>query len=583
MVKSIKLSQVAHTRAGFSKFGQDLLSGLGEDLFEIYDKQELLFRILNQVSPINKSLKKEDLSIEKACEKIIKALGLDKVAHIISLNPSRKQKEIKEESYTHRFCNYIIEIENPPAPIYKELLLLVNKDLYEISDLIKWYEKQPVIAAYLKKGDLPKSHEDKVVYDYYKRCISERIIILDYQLYGVKKRAIQKAKKLPVWLFRYRDRPYSFGDLFSEPHFDYLRIDRSVHRVDNLEFDYSEDMQTLYEADRSKFYRIYFKRTPAQKHFDEFKFYLDKLPLANSRDLIFDELIKLFKGQRWISFYALALPQVEGLFSEMCNAIDPEKQHGQKSLPQKVDLVRPYHNMSKYYFDYYQYFIPIQRNRFAHTGYDEDFKIKSFDLLLDLSHLLKIFYELKNPLVAINKLHKQRNYEDFVTVKEFSNYFNLINGLKDKQRDNIQTQIVNFEKDFLVKDCGLDYICYQLFEDLPKQLKDFIDNIESNFKARDKEIEFLKLKRNGIDALLKDEKRFKFMDNCFIYKYDLYETLEIYSVFINCFTKQLPSLNDDLKKQLTKLKNEFGAALNDIVYIKNLLKRKKKQIFLDSI
>lgn len=576
MAKPIKLSEVPHTRGSIAKFGHQLLSNLGDEIFEITDKQELLYRILRQISPINISLNKNDVSIEKACEKIIKKFGLDKEVQIVFFYPSKKQKDTTKKTNTQKFCEYIIEIDKIPAPIYKELLLSVNRDLYKISELIKWYEKQSVIIAYLKKGELPKSHEDRVVYDYYKRCVSERIVILDYQLYGVKKRAIQKSKKLFLGFSRFGDKPYSFGDLFSEPHFDFRRIDRSVHRVNNLEFDYSEEMQALYDTDRSKFYRIYFKRTPAQNHFDEFRFYLDRLPLTNSRDLIFNELIKLFKGQRWISFYALALPQVEGLFSEMCNAIDPDKQYSQKSLPQKVDLVRPYHNMSKYYFDYYQYFIPIQRNRFAHTGYEEDFKLKSYDLLLDLSHLLKIFYELKNPLVAISKLHKQKNYEDFVTIREFSYYFDLLRNLKTTQRNSIQPEIKRFEKEFLTQDCGLDYICYQLLEWLPKYLKEFTDNINDNFKTRDKEINFLKLKQPDMDALLNNEKQFKVMANCFLYKHDLYETLEIYSVFINGFSKNLPSINGELKEILVKLKNEYGVVLNDIVHINKVIKERKK-------
>jgi len=49
----------------------------------------------------------------------------------------------------------------------------------------------------------------------------------------------------------------------------------------------------------------------------ELRFYLSYLPMQNERKPPFDELEKLFKIKRWISYYCLALTQIEGLFSEM--------------------------------------------------------------------------------------------------------------------------------------------------------------------------------------------------------------------------------------------------------------------------
>lgn len=86
----------------------------------------------------------------------------------------------------------------------------------------------------------------------------------------------------------------------------------------------------------------------------------------------------------------------------MCSKIFPNKQPG-KSLSNKVRRIRPYYDRSDTYFDYYQYYLPIQRNRFSHTGYDDNFKLKSYDLLVDLTHILSVFHELHNLPVKLQK------------------------------------------------------------------------------------------------------------------------------------------------------------------------------------
>ena len=48
--------------------------------------------------------------------------------------------------------------------------------------------------------------------------------------------------------------------------------------------------------------------------------------------------------------YALALLQVEGLFTDMVDLVIPAKKH--KSLPIYVELIRPFHDLSEEYFDY---------------------------------------------------------------------------------------------------------------------------------------------------------------------------------------------------------------------------------------
>ena len=60
------------------------------------------------------------------------------------------------------------------------------------------------------------------------------------------------------------------------------------------------------------------------------RFYLSYLPMQNERKPPFDELEKLFKIKRWISYYCVALTQIEGLFSEMYWILNPASETNKK-------------------------------------------------------------------------------------------------------------------------------------------------------------------------------------------------------------------------------------------------------------
>jgi hypothetical protein len=581
--KTIQLVKVKHTAGGLSDFGKQLISNLGDDIFNCRTKTDLLYRILLQVYPVNKNLEANDISIERACEKVIKHFGLDKFRVVKIRNLSdNTDKEIKstKNSYTEKFCQSIIWMDKVPLKIYESLLFDVNKDLDSISKLIAWYETQPYIQDYIKKDKFPISHENRILFDFYKRCIAERVKILNYQLYGIKERAISKSKYIPPWLTTinafsmYKDKPYRYSRPFSIHYFDCRKIDLVGHRVDDLPISEVWEIQELYEKDRVKFYKGYFKRKPVSELFKSFDFYLLHLPLKKERKLIFDELFKLFKAKRWIGFYALALPQVEGLFSEMCSAIS-DADLSQNGLPSKVKSVRPFHYMSTSYFDYYEYHIPKQRNIFSHTGYDEDFKIKSYDLLTDLAHILKVFYELDNPLVKIKKLHVRKNHEDFITIREFVEYFRLLEGLKPKQKNEIESRIKNFEKEFLCQECNIEYLCYSMIQDMPKFIAEVIDSVNRNCEAHNVAMDLEKIRIPEIEQSLNDGKVLEAVSYGFGFKNEVVESLVDYSKFISVYEKYLPTLKQDIKKELKILKSTHGTVLKNIVFVNECINKKQ--------
>lgn len=588
--KQIQLKNVGRRWIDVREFGKQLINNLGDDIFNYQSEKILLFHILKQVSPVNKSLELDETSIENACKKVITHFGVNKKQVKISVSTDKGFKDItpdkKEKTNTKEFCEFVIEMDKLPFHAYQTLSSQVNKDLKAISELIKWYESQPCIQRYIKDNAIPRTHEDGIIFDFYKRCVSERAEILNYQLYGLKDQAIAKSRYAPNWLGSiwafsemFNDRPYHFARPFSIHYFDSRKIDLAGHRISEFYIDEARKMQKLYLDNPYKFYRLYFKRIPIQQHFQNFEFYLAHLPLTNNRNLIFDELIKLFKARRWISFYALALPQVEGLFSEMCSVIsDNDKNLSHKALPQKVNSVRPFHYLSTSYFDYYQYHIPLQRNRFSHTGYDEDFKLKSFDLLVDLSHILKLFYELDNPLVKIKQIHIRRDFQDFITIKEVVDYLKLLDSLKPQQKKDIKTEIENFEKEFLSQDCSLDYTCYQMMQELPKQIKEFVENINDSFKIHHSAIEFEKLKVPDIEKLLKDKKQLDTLTHCFSFKNDIFENIHNYATFLKKYDKQLPTLKKEIKDELAKLDTEYKDILKAIIRTDELIREEQEKI-----
>lgn len=295
-------------------------------------------------------------------------------------------------------------------------------------------------------------------------------------------------------------------------------------------------------------------------------------PFANNRKPIFFELETLFKRKRWIGYYSLALTQIEGLFSEIYGILNPNSTSGKKSLPDKVQYARPFHEMSDIYFDYYQYHIPRLRNKFMHSGYDEDFKLKSFDLLFDLRYLLKIFYELDNPLVKIKQLHIRRKFEDFITYREFANYFDLLNKLSKKQKDDIISDINAFEVNFLIANCNTEYVCLEIAEGLPKDMAKFIENVNKRLSAKGKSFNFSGKIYVKIESEINtDAELAAILSDCYLFDQHESDALISYQMFLSNYRKYLSSLGKEYLKILDNLDIEYKLPLLNISRIKKIV------------
>jgi hypothetical protein len=534
--------------SGIADLRLALINSLGDTLFRIDDWLSLAFYALKEVSQVG-DIENNQNSIDQAAGKVLSHFDIkDDKDYSLFLENNAAIPELKDVPRIRIFLNFILYMEKLPSEVFHSLEAKVKEHLTQITALIEWYEGQPAIQIYLKEQRKPDNHEDGILYDFYSRCIDEQRKILKYFLNGIKERALHKSYVIPFGLGsmfsfseRYRDYPYKLPHHNGLEYFDCRLIDQVVHRIGELPITQGRDLEKLYASNKEEFYKQLFVIKSIPQIFQSIEFHLGFVPLQNDRKPIFDELKILFNNEQWMAFYALALPQVEGLFTDMVDLVNPEKKH--KSLPMKVELIRPFHDLSEAYFDYYQYHVPRLRNKFMHTGYDEDFKTKSYDLLTDLDHLVRTFSELKNSSVRIKELHTRRNPVDFLGYREFAQYFALLDDSSDKQRKTITKDIEQFEKDFLNVSCDILVVCAEVVQETPILIKKIIGLLEFH-------LESVNLP-SQLSTLNAKEFKLKMGDPALVEKFKLafashsqeFEELEYLNTFLNGYKAHLPSLD----------------------------------------
>lgn len=578
----IRLKNYSDKVKDLKAFRQVLFASLGDQLYSIFKKDQLLFEIFKNIDLTSKNLTADNSSLEKSCEKVLKHFGIQNVPFAkirLLTNDKLISPEPDKKDTLTKFFHYILHLDKLPAHTFAELEEVVKKDLAHITNLMSWYESHSFIQEVNAKGVVPRNHEHRILYDFYKRCQIEQREILNYYLGPMKKRALSKAFHFPhaintifAWTDQFRDRPYKYALAYYTPYFDCRKIDVVSHRVEEMDINDDPKMISLYKNDKVRFYRIVFRKTPAKDIFNSIFFYLSHLPLYNDRKPLFEELQTLFKSKKWFGFYALALTQIEGLFSEMFRVAFPKSDSNRKSLSDKVESIRPFYRIIVYFLDYYQYELPRLRNKFMHSGYDENLKTKSFDLLLDLVHLLRMFYEMDNPVVKIKKLHIKRSYLEFINYKDFASYFKLLNKLKPGQAKDLRTDIVQFEKDFLHEYCNVEYVCLEINQNLPDSFSNFNEKVRQYSSRIADKINFDTMSLRDISRVLKDGTITDEIATSFRISADNLDDLKDYRIFLASYRKFLPSLKPEIADILTELANKFLSKLNTVESVSETLK-----------
>ena len=88
------------------------------------------------------------------------------------------------------------------------------------------------------------------------------------------------------------------------------------------------------------------------------------------RTEIFKDLVDLYSSERWKSFIALAVLQIEGLFYDCCEILKERNLSGTAGcLPEKVEKAFSENvALMHYAYPYFRYEVPLLRNKIAHVG-----------------------------------------------------------------------------------------------------------------------------------------------------------------------------------------------------------------------
>jgi hypothetical protein len=256
---------------------------------------------------------------------------------------------------------------------------------------------------------------------------------------------------------------------------DHERINTCRHRLLELPVTIGSELANLYaRGEKVSFYRRLHRHVSPATVFSDIQRSARAIPEVSGRGPIFDELEYLYRRRRWLAFYALCLPQVEGIFSEMLRVAEPLKTTN-GALPEKVRRLRRFYRFHKSSFDYFEHHLPLRRNRFSHSGKEDDVWSGSQDLLHDLRFLLEVFSELEVPLVTLRRIIQRRAPSDFDGIADFNTFFDLLEAVKtNKQMDDVGDDLAAFKAEFIQQTLGFESRLPVILTALDQQAETFV-------------------------------------------------------------------------------------------------------------
>lgn len=564
------------------RFRKDFLEYLSNNgLFEFDSLDEIIHFSLKSLYPVNKGLKKTEKSIEQKAGEVLEHFRMKRLlkSSLIRIGADREVISTNEDkikqSYRQRYLEDILRLENVPKPIYKSLKHEAENHLLKINSNIQHYTNLKFIKDFKEKDKKPSIHLERTYLDYYFRCIDEQEKIIDFIFgCGLKDRAIVKStlfpKFIPVsFILGFNDFPYYSAHEYSNGYFNHNLIDKSAHRINEFPYDEADKMEIIYSKDKRKFYRLYFKKNDKNEIFRQIDSNLNLLPLSADRKAIIEELKYLFNRKRWVSFYGLALSQIEGIFSEMLKYINSSS-ISDKSLFYKVNSLRNFYTSSTFYFDYFQYHIPQLRNKYSHGILDggEKEELNSFDLLLDIKFLLNVFIELESPYISLINMILKQDYR-ISTIDDIVMTFELINKLKPEHKKELKDRIDDFYKIQLIDNKYLEFIIYGVKEDLNSKINSLKNTFEKVFNGK---ISITENNYKEIQDYFREEVNVELLNN----EMRIYETnfqnIHFYNLFYKNYSKKIVSLDFELKSLIEKTFKPDIDIINKISFLCGLIK-----------
>lgn len=553
-INKIKISSLDDKSSTARNVYDKIIDHLIPDYIFSESSSALAYHALNAFNFRRKIGFNNEDSIQDACAHLIKKLGFS----------------ISNQNVIDYFIENILGFNKLPYIEKKRITNVVIDDLRNLSEIILKYEQIEFIQSYKQKKIVPRNQKQRMFLEFYERCLKEKNEIINYLINGIDQRAIENSKIEVLGLTgslisSLNDRPYKYNNIRNQNYYDFDNIDEFRHRLDYTDVllrDVSS-YKVLYERDKKdQFYEKLSKVLSPKDIFTRLSSEYKTLPHLNDRLEIINELKTIYDGKYWYAFYALILPQVEGVFTLMCKLF--ESKASDKSLPDKVTAMREFYEYSEHHFDYFEFILPVRRNKFTHIGKDDDIEIKSLDLLYDLYYIINVYKSLDHPLIEFSNFISHKPSSQIKNIDELSRFTSICNRLKNKGLVN--NEIMN-EIESYTKDINILPILSEIFIEYPKKLQCFQTNIIFYSNLCGKEIDMRKMSN---PSLQKEEGSFKE-----IYQYydldndDTYRDIISISKTINSINELFRHLNDPTKQLLKQIIDSNENSLDKINNVTN--------------
>jgi hypothetical protein len=519
------------------------------------------------------------ISIQEGCAKVIKVAN---------------GRTVSNENSIDYFIKMFLNLETLPICHKLNLENVIKKDLAELDQLLAHYNSLDVVKKYIKEPTTPRNHKERTILDFFKRTVDKKEKVITHLLSGLDDIAIERANlksNLNLELKNITDNSKTFREFQYNQDFPYTDMtiqNGLIFKIDYEKLDYRKinplrnkreyfksptDLDNGLTPKLKKEFKNKFTKNKALQLLDLILVKVSSLPILKDRKDIFAELKMLYKAKKWYGFYALALPQIEGIFSEMNELLGPKKrQFG--SLSDKVQQVRPFYHLSEYFFDYYEYYLPEERNKFAHAGRMDNIKLKASFLIIDLRSIIDIFESLDTPLIELNNLIKE-GLPAFIEIGKFRRFFSLLEVINPNHLSEIQPRLDNLIYNVLPSRLDIIEFINLLNEDFKKAASLFELNVSlvlhseslPQFKILEASQRFLHANYHHIKKIFNNSLNVLFQK-------ELQLLLDAYS-FVTGFLKWFPNQNIEIKRTITEfqLQNE-----NSLAVLKFLEKRIDVQI-----
>ncbi len=431
--------------------------------------------------------KTDTVAIEKACTKVIALIGMEEIA---------ADENAKLSAPLNRYMYYFLDLAELPGKEKSHLEAMVDADVTKVEG---WINDYLTNYPFIQPGVKGRNHSERTIIDFYQRCVSEKDKILEYKLNGLKSRAMHRASSYREWntglaMFDwYKDRPYRLSIPRASKYFNHQNIDTVSHRILPIPIREGLILKDLYKTDKRKFYEEVDKKISPEGNIAQMVANLKWLPNVNPlRISAFEELEKLYKEKRYFSFYALGIPQVEGLFLDMCQLCSPTYHNPKASLSDKVEFTRNFCESSEFQLDYFKYHFPNNRNSFLHYGTTdkEPLELLCKDLLCDLVGALGIFLALNTEAIWLNRLLRSHDITNFASAEQFTEYFELVSKVKRKKQFHYFDSIISSMNETFFPEQIYNF-AYGLEEKLDKLLESLLSQLSTATDIAGNKIDFI--------------------------------------------------------------------------------------------